>query len=158
MVIQRWQSVLLLIAGVMMACFTFASLGQVQLPQYSLNFTTFGFEIEGQSTGSALSGYVMYTWPMFCVSLLATLLPLINIFLYRNLPLPKMVCLIEVLFILAAVGIGCFFGYQSFADQGAYVSWSSIIIAPLLAFFADMFAYYRINNDYKLIRAADRIR
>ncbi len=158
MVIQRWQSVLLLIAAVMMACFTFASLGQVQLTDYSLNFTTFGFKIEGVSTDGAPSGYVMYTWPLFCVSLLATILPFINIFLFKNLPLQKMVCLIEVLFILAAVGIGCFFGYQAFADQGQYVSWSSVIIAPLLAFLADVFAYNRILSDHRRIKAADRIR
>ena len=39
MVIQRWQSVLLLIAAVVMGCFTFMSLGQVQLPDYTCNLT-----------------------------------------------------------------------------------------------------------------------
>ena len=50
MVIQRWQSVLLLIAAVVMGCFTFMSLGQVQLPDYTCNFTTLGFDIEGIAT------------------------------------------------------------------------------------------------------------
>lgn len=48
MVIQRWQSVFLLIVTAMMACFTFFSLGQVQMPDFSLEFTTMGFSIEGR--------------------------------------------------------------------------------------------------------------
>jgi hypothetical protein len=43
MVIQRWQSVLLLVAAVAMATFSFLSLGQIQLSDYTLNFTTLGF-------------------------------------------------------------------------------------------------------------------
>ena len=50
MVIQRWQSVLLLIVAALMGSFTFLSLGQIQMPEESLNFTTLGFEIEGIPT------------------------------------------------------------------------------------------------------------
>lgn len=156
MVIQRWQSVLLLITAIVMACFTFCSLGQVQLEDYSLNFTTLGFSIEGESTEGGASGYVLYSWPMFIVSLLSAILPLINIFLYKNLSLQKMICLIEVLFILAVVGIGCIYGYNSFAPH--YVSWSSLIVAPLLAFLADVYAYNRIESDRRKLRDADRLR
>lgn len=156
MVIQRWQSVLLLITAAVMACFTFCSLGQIQLPEYTLNFTTFGFCIEGQSTDGAASGYVVYSWPMFIVSLLSALIPLVNIFMFKNLKLQKMLCLIEVLFILAVVGIGCVYGYNSFAPY--YVSWSSLIIAPLLAFLADIFAYNRILSDERAIKDSERLR
>lgn len=156
MVIQRWQSVLLLIAAVMMACFTFLSLGQVQLPEYTCDFTTLGFEIEGQSTDGAPSGFVMHTWWLFIVSIVSALIPLINIFCYRNLRLQKMVCLIEILFILAAVGCACITGYQSF--EGAEISWSSLIIAPVLAFVADVLAYNRICADDRKLKSADRLR
>ncbi len=68
MVIQRWQSVLLLIAVIVMAAFTFMSLGQIQLPEYTLNFTTLGFYIEGEATNGAATGYVANTWLFFIVS------------------------------------------------------------------------------------------
>lgn len=85
MVIQRWQSVFLLIVAVMMACFTFFSLGQVQMPDYSLDFTTLGFTIEGEGAPGTSSGYFMHTWAFFIVSLLSFILPFIAIFMFRNI-------------------------------------------------------------------------
>lgn len=156
MVIQRWQSIFLLIVAALMACFTFCSLGQVQLPDYSLNFTTLGFSIEGESTGGAPTGYVAYTWPFFIVSILSFLIPLISIFLFKNMKLQKTLCLIELLFIMALIAIGAAYGYCQF--EGAAVSWSSLIVAPMLAFVADVMAYNRISHDQRLLRAADRLR
>lgn len=156
MVIQRWQSVFLLIVTVMMACFTFMSIGQVQLQDYSLNFTTLGFTYEGLPTDGAPTGYYEHTWAFFIVSLLATVLPLINIFLFKNLKLQKTVCLIEIFLLLAILAIGCTYGYYHF--DGITVGWSSMIIAPLIAFVADLMAYNRINSDQRLLKAADRLR
>lgn len=156
MVIQRWQSVLLLLTAALMGSFTFLSLGQIQMPEESLNFTTLGFEIEGISTDGAPSGYRAHTWIFFIVSLMSTIIPFINIFLFKNLRLQKMLCLVEVLFILATVGVGCVYGYAQFSPY--YVSWSSVIIMPLLAFISDVMAYNRINSDMKLLSSADRLR
>lgn len=156
MVIQRWQTIFLLITAIMMACFTFMSLGQVQLTDYSLNFTTLGFTYEGIPTDGAISGYYLHTWGFFIVSLMSVILPLINIFLFKNLKLQKNVCLIEIFFLLALLAIGVVYGYYHF--ETTTVSWSSIIIAPLIAFVADLMAYNRICSDQRLLRAADRIR
>lgn len=156
MVIQRWQSVLLLITGVLMACFTFMSLGQVQLADYSLNFTTMGFTIEGEATDGAITGTYMSTWPYFIVSLMSFILPLINIFLFKNLPLQKTMCLVTLLFLVAVVSMGAAYGYCVF--DGADVSWSSLIIAPFLAIIADVMAYQRISSDQRKLRDADRLR
>lgn len=155
MVIQRWQSVLLLIAAVMMACFTFMSLGQLQLPEYTCNFTTLGFEIEGIATHDGPSGYTQHTWGFFVVSLMSFLIPLVAIFCYKNMRLQKMLCLIDVLFLFALAGIGCVLGYSNPQQS---VSWSSVIIAPLIAFLADIFAYNRICSDQRKLRSADRLR
>lgn len=156
MVIQRWQSVLLLIVAVVMACFTFMSLGQVQMTEYTLDFTTLGFTIEGIPTDGAPGGYLFHTWPFFIVSLLSFIIPLINIFLFKNLNLQKNICLIEIVFLLAVVAIGCTYGYYHFDD--AQVSWSSLIVAPLLAFVADVMAFNRICRDQRALRSADRLR
>lgn len=156
MVIQRWQSILLFIVAGVMACFTFMSLGQVQLPEQTLDFTTLGFTIEGVATDGAPSGYLEHTWAFFIVSLMSAIIPLVNIFLFKNMKLQKTLCLIEVLFLLALTAIGCAYGYWHF--DGYQVSWSSLIVAPLLAFVADIMAYNRICADQRLLRAADRIR
>lgn len=158
MVIQRWQSVLLLIVAAMMGCLTFFSLGQVQLPEQSLDFSTLGFYIEGEATGGAPSGWFQHTWLFFIVSLLCCILPFVNIFLFKNLKLQKRVCVIEGFLLLAVVAIGCAYGYYNDAFPGYQVSWSSLIICWPIAFIADMLAYNRINADMKTLRAADRLR
>ncbi len=156
MVIQRWQSVLLLIAVIAMSLFAFLSLGQVQLPDYTLNFTTLGFSVEGELTGGDLSGMYMSTWPFFIISIMCAIIPLINIFLFKNLRLQKTLCLIEILFIIAAISIGCGYGYCTFENQ--HVSWSSLVVAPVIALIATAMAYGRINSDQQMLRSADRIR
>ncbi len=155
MVIQRWQSVLLFIAALAMAVFTFMSLGQVQLPEYSLNFTTLGFCIEGETTGGQ-SGFYMQTLPFFIVSLMSVIIPLIDIFLFKNMRLQKTLCLIELLFLFATIAVGAVYGYSTFV--GFNVSWSSLVIAPFLAIIAIVMAYTRISSDERLLRSADRLR
>lgn len=158
MVIQRWQSVFLLIVTAMMACFTFFSLGQVQMPDFSLDFTTMGFSIEGEATGGGPIGYYMHTWPFFSISLLCTLLPFIAIFMYRNMRLQKTICIIEVLLIVTLVLMGLAYGYKNEALESYQVSWSSLIITLPIAVVADLLAYNRISADQKLLRSTERLR
>lgn len=156
MVIQRWQSVLLLIVAICMGCFTFMSLGQVQLPDYTLNFTTFGFSYEGEATNGAPVGYLMHTWGLFIVALLSAIIPVINIFLFKNLRLQKRLCMIEILFLIAVIAGGAIYAYTG-VDNGA-VSWSSLVCAPFIALLADIMAFNRINADDRLLKSADRLR
>lgn len=158
MVIQRWQTVFLLIVAVMMGCFTFCSLGQVQMSEQTLNFTTLGFTYEGEATGGAPTGYFQHTWVLFVISLVSAFLPLINMFMYKNMKLQKTVCAIEGMLLLAILAAGCAYGYYNEALEGNIVSWSSIIISWPVAFVADMLAWMRINSDQKLLRSADRLR
>lgn len=156
MVIQRWQSVLLLIAAVCMGFFTFMSLGQVQLTDYTLNFTTCGFSYEGEATNGAPTGYLMQTWGFFVISLLSCILPLINIFCFKNLRLQKRVCLIEVLVLIAVIATGAAYAYTGI-DNGQ-ISWSSLVCAPFIALVADIIAFNRISADDRLLKSADRLR
>ncbi len=156
MVIQRWQSVLLLLAAVAMATFSFLTLGQVKLQEYTLDFTTLGFHIDGVAANGAESGYYMRTWSFFMVSLMCAVIPLINIFLFRNLRLQKTLCLIGILFIFVLIVIGWGYGYRTF--ENVSVKWSPAIIAPFLALIATVMGFVRINADQKMLRSADRIR
>ncbi len=156
MVIQRWQSLLLLVAAVMMIVFTFCSLGQVTTTDYTFNFTTMGFTYEGEATDGAASGTYMSTWYFFVVSLTSAVLLLIDIFLYGNLPLQKKVAWIGILFVVASASIAAALGYTSIA--GGSIGWSTVIICPLLAVIAALFALNRIQSDHNKLRSVDRIR
>lgn len=155
MVIQRWQTLFLLIASIMMACFTFTSLGQFQLADYTLNFTTWSISSEGVPTDGSTRFYqpVMYLCIISCLSLL---LPLIDIFLYKNLRLQKQVCAVSVLVTIACGFTAALLGYT--AIDGASVSWSSIAFAPFIALVAEIIAYRGISSDKRKIESSDRIR
>lgn len=156
MVIQRWQSVLLLITVALMACFSFLSLGQIQTPDYSYNFTCLGFSIEGEPTDGSPAGMQIYTWFLFIVAVMSALLPLINIFLYKNLPLQKRMCLFDILFIVSAICIAGWEGYKGI--PGYECQWSSLALAPFLALILMIMSWTLINRDHKLLKSVDRIR
>lgn len=147
---------MLLITVALMACFTFLSLGQVQTTDFTYNFTTIGFSIEGEPTEGSPHGYQVYTWFLFIVSLMAAILPFIDIFLYRNLPLQKRVCLIEIVFLLCVI---CIAGWEGYKGMPGYeVQWSSLAMAPFLSLILMVMSWTLINKDHKLLKSVDRIR
>ncbi|MDE5868695.1 MAG: DUF4293 domain-containing protein, partial [Muribaculaceae bacterium] len=103
MVIQRWQSLFLLIAAVLMACFSFLSLGQVQLPDATLNFTALGFWYEGESAATAAEHSAMSTIGLFVLSILSPLFALIASFSFKNLKTQLRLVLIDILFIVVTI-------------------------------------------------------
>lgn len=157
MVIQRWQSVMLLIAGVMMGIFSFCSLGQIQAADYTFNVTALGIFREGVATAPDEATGIS-TIILFILSLLGCILPLIDIFCFKNMNLQKKVALISGLFSIAS-GVIAAFTVSGFAsDFQASVNWSVFICAPLISLIAVLIAYRLISSDQKLLRAADRLR
>ncbi len=157
MVIQRWQSVMLLIAGVMMGIFSFCSLGQIQAEAYTFNVTALGIFREGIATASDEATGIS-TIILFIVSLLACILPLIDIFCFKNMNLQKKVAMISALFSIASGVIAAFTASGFASDFQANVSWSVFICTPLIALIGDIMAYRLISSDQKKLRAADRLR
>lgn len=153
MVIQRWQSVLLLCACALMTVFTFFSLGQWQTSTATLDFTSLGFSFEGEPTGGAPSGYYLRTWYFFSLSLLSAVIPFIAIFCYKNERLQRRLCLIEILFIVAAAAVACILGFGGAVGDVQSYGWSSVAIAPFAALVATILAYRRIAADWKKIRS-----
>lgn len=155
MVIQRWQSVLLFIAAAVMACFTFIPFGTVTTEDYTLNLTGLGFYQEGIPTDGD-SPIVIHTWYFFMMLITTIVILLIDIFLYKNLRLQQRVCLVGILFIVASGSVGGLLGFC--AIEGGWIWWKTTIICPFIALFSAIFAYYRMSQDYALLRASDRIR
>lgn len=157
MVIQRWQSVMLLIAGVMMGIFSFCSLGQIQAADYTFNVTALGITREGIATVSDEATGIS-TVVLFILSLLAGILPIIDIFCFKNMNLQKKVSLVSALFAAVAGVIAAFTASGFASDFGAGVDWSVFICAPAIALIGDILAYRLIVGDQKKLRAADRLR
>lgn len=157
MVIQRWQSVMLLIAGVMMGIFSFCSLGQIQTADYTFVVTALGIAREGIATAAGEATGIG-TLVLFIMSLLAAILPLIDIFCFRNMALQKKVALVSALFACVAGVIAVFTASGFASDFKASVGWSTFICAPVIALIADLLAFRLITGDQKKLRAADRLR
>lgn len=155
MVIQRWQSVLLLIAVVLMGCFSFMSLGQIQTADFTFNFTALGITPEGIPTGGQ-SPEPVSTWYLFSISLLSAILSLIAIFSFKNLKFQKKLCIIIELCLICVIIAAVILGYNLF--DGGIISWSSLICAPFISLISVVMAYQRIARDERIIRDSERLR
>lgn len=155
MVIQRWQSVLLFIAAALMACFTFIPFGVVTTPDYTFNLTALGFYEQGVPTDGT-QPMVIHTWYFFMLSLTTIVLLLVDIFLFKNLRLQQRICLVAVLFIVADGCVGGLLGFC--AIEGGQIWWKTTALCPFIALIGAILAWYRMAQDYSLLKSADRLR
>ncbi|MDE5842465.1 MAG: DUF4293 domain-containing protein [Muribaculaceae bacterium] len=153
MVIQRWQSVLLLICVVLMGCFSFMSLGQINVDSVYYDFMPWGIIPMGDNAAESVS---VSTWYIFAISLLSALLPLIAIFTFKNLKLQKRLCMLTVVALICVILACAIIAYQAFSD--ADVDWSSMICAPFISLISVAMAYQRISADQRTIRESERLR
>lgn len=135
MVIQRWQSVLLLISAI------FVALAGI-LP-YAV-------------TANGVDVCAVQTPVLLCVDILAALLLLIDIFLYRNLRYQMKVTRLALgLIVVLEAAIAA---YTCAGLEGATISIIGGIVMPVLALISSFVALRLMHRDYRLLRSADRLR
>lgn len=143
MVIQRWQTVFLFFASVIMAIFAFT------------NFAEIG---SGSENAYSLSPSHYLGW--LTLNIVITLMLFIAIFLYRNIRFQKKVTLISIVMIAASAVTGGLTLYGPQADFGGTVEliWGGgvtlLIVAALLA----IIAYRRMSADERLLNESSRLR
>ncbi len=135
MVIQRWQSVLLLISAI------FVALAGI-LP-YAV-------------TANGVDVCAVQTPVLLCVDILVALLLLIDIFLYRNLRYQMKVTRLALgLVVVLEAAIAA---YTCAGLEGATISIIGGIVMPVLALISAFVALRLMLRDYRLLRSADRLR
>ena len=134
MVIQRWQSVFLLLASIMMGIYSFLPLAS----QGDVNFYP--------------SDNVVY----MVLNLLIALLSLVSIFLFKNLARQKMVVKVNLFLIIASAITAAVLLYVNMPHM--QILWTAGPLLLLCSFLMNIVALRRINHDDKLLKAADRIR
>lgn len=135
MVIQRWQSVLLLISAI------FVALAGI-LP-YAV-------------TANGVDVCAVQTPILLCVDILVALLLLIDIFLYRNLHYQMKVTRLALgLIVVLEAAIAA---YTCAGLEGATISIIGGIVMPMLALISSFVALHLMHRDYRLLRSADRLR
>lgn len=157
MVIQRWQSVMLLIAAGMMGLFSFVSLGQILPVDCYFNISALGILSEDVADAAGVSSGV-YTYVAFTVGILAAIVALMGIFCYKNKKLHKKTVVFSMLFSALSAALVAYNVYDFASAVDANVKWSFAICFPVLAFVAEIIAYRMICSDWKKLEAADRLR
>lgn len=149
MVIQRIQTVYLLIAVILMAVFAF--------------FPALSFELGGREFvyGALETGKVGVTHIdplMLMLVVLISLLAIIDIFLYKNLQRQMTVCFVDIIIglaMLVAIGIQA---YVVGNRDGVTVSCEWYLLLPVLSIIFLMMAHKSMSRDKKMLRDSDRLR
>ena len=148
--IQRIQSIYLLLAAILMAVTAFS-------PVLVLNnegLTLFSYGIKDADL------MVKPTWGIVIIAGAGALLSFVSIFMYRNRKRQgKMVLLSALFFVLyyltAIIYLGSYFG--GFPEGGISTAAYGIVL-PVIALIFLLLGYNAIRKDEKLVKSLDRIR
>lgn len=149
MVIQRIQSVYLLIAVILMVVFLF-------FPAMSFVLGDKTIVYGALETGRA--GFTHVNPLMLTLIILITFLALIDIFLYKNLQRQMTVCFVDIIIGLAML---IAIGVQALvvgSRDGWSVCWQWYVLLPVLAIIFLMLAHKAMSRDKKKLLDADRLR
>lgn len=153
--IQRIQTLYLLVLTALMAVTLFAPLAW--FADEAGEFSLYAFALktaDGQS--------VQPTVYMGIVLALATVLPLVTIFLFKRRLLQIRLCVVEMVLLLGAAvmeGVYYFLSWRVFADLTIHMQgFKPSIALPLVGLLFAYLAVRAIFRDELLVRAADRIR
>lgn len=144
MVIQRWQSVWLLIAGILVMVFCFIPMG-----------TLYSSDIADPSSATLLFPVDV---PVFMVvNILVAVMLFVSIFLFRNIKRQKTLTLVSMLLIVLLMATEGLMLYLWNKDNGG-IEWFGSIFLLLGALAFTFLAYRGICSDERLLKAADRLR
>lgn len=141
MVIQRWQTVFLFIATVLVVIFMLVPFANVT-----------GAEGITQLKPGHYTGYLI-------LNVVIAVILFLSIFLYRNLRFQKKITLISMVMLAVSVVTGgfCLYGPQVPWTE-VEIIWGGGIVLLIIALLLALAAYRRMSADQKLLSDSGRIR
>lgn len=151
--IQRIQSLYLLLVTALSVAVLFLPLGFLKTPTEMYEYTA--FSIQKLLTGEV---YALPIWILAAVLILAAALSLVSIFFYKKRKIQIRLCifhgLIQVLFyVIYAVFLFMFIGKTGAANSASFG-----MSLPLISIILDLLAVNAIRKDEALVKSWDRIR
>ncbi|KPL16765.1 MAG: hypothetical protein AMS23_11465 [Bacteroides sp. SM1_62] len=154
--IQRIQTLYLLTAGVMMSLMLLLPLAEIAADGTGIyTVQSKGWYIRvGESAELAMA-----TWPVFILALVLALLPLINIFLYKNRKLQLRISVYAIILAFGLIGLIYYYFVIGFRqlDEPAYALRFPLVV-PVIFIVLIYLAFRGIRKDEILVRSLDRIR
>jgi hypothetical protein len=149
MVIQRIQSVYLLLAVILMIVFAFFP---------ALSFDLADKTVLYGALESGRAGHMHINPLLITLIILISFLAIIDIFLYKNLQRQMTVCFVDIIIGIAMLIAICVQAFVIGNREGWTVSWQWYLILPILSIIFMMLAHKSMSNDKKKLRDADRLR
>ena len=143
MQIQRIQTVYTFLSIIAMAVFMFVPYGEI---------------VSVMQQADAMSLYTMTEYGILVPVCAIIILLLIDLFLYRNLPLQRTVLVISLMLTLAVIATVCFTLFKEARAEGIdahFTVWD--ILLPIVALL-EILGVKGINNDIKLLNSYNRLR
>jgi len=149
MVIQRIQSVYLLIAVILMVIFAFFPALSFQLGDKTVLYG---------ALESGRAGLMHINPLLLTLIILISVLAFIDIFQFKNLQRQMTVCFVDIIIGLAMLIAICIQAFYVGNRDGWTVTWQWYLLLPILSIIFLMLAHKSMSNDKKKLRDADRLR
>ncbi|MBQ8672846.1 MAG: DUF4293 domain-containing protein [Bacteroides sp.] len=151
--IQRIQTIYLLVVTILLGVALFSPVGQFVAADgvTTMTFKPLGLTLQDGSLHS--------TWGLFGVLLLAVIVALATIFLYRNRMLQVRMTVFNSVLLLGYYAVFGVFFYvlkENLADMEFRLGWA--LCLPLVCVILNYLAFRAIYRDELMVRAADRLR
>ena len=151
--IQRIQTLYLLAVAALMAVATFTPLAYFVAGSEEYLLHAFALESQTSSHPTIYMGIIVA---------LSAIIPLVNVFLFKNRLLQIRLCAVELVLLVGSVAFMAIYYYLAqrfFSDIAFHTQGFRIaIIFPLLAIVLDYLAMRAIFKDEMLVKSLDRIR
>ncbi len=151
--IQRIQSLFLLLALICMSIFYFVPFGSLEM-QTESGITDISMGLYGINFGEEHYS----TLPLLILLSFVVLMLLVTIFMYRHRILQIRICIFNLILTLGCSGLAFFFLYQASEKFATNYHTSILVILPIVATVFIALAIRGIAKDEALIRSIDRIR
>lgn len=149
--IQRIQSVYLLLVCILMAFTVFSPLLAVS--------TATGATVTFDSFGVFTKQISFFTWGIVSVAGICAIVPLINLFLYKKRKLQiKIGWITFLLILLFYVTVFVYFNALGNKHEVVFENIEYGIVLPLIALIFNILAILKIKKDDNLVKSLDRIR
>jgi len=140
MVIQRLQSLFLLIASVLMLLFIFV------IPVATVH-----------SGDTVTTVYVKDIIELLVINAIVAILLFVSIFLFKNIKMQIKVTLCTIMLLVVGMATGTFI-LSNNMPEGTEITWVGSAIITVFALLFALAAWNRMRRDYKTLRDYDRLR
>lgn len=153
--LQRIQTVYLLVIVVLMGAMMFLPLVALQLGSELYSLGVFGVS----ETGSSQPELIYPVWGLFVLTAIITLLAVATIFLYKNRIRQIRICIFNAILLIGFYGFFAFLIYMMKQEINELSVHVRIALSfPLISLILDYLAIRNIGADEVLVRSVERLR